>query len=63
MNLPVLALDARPYTVGKPNRKVDIDSFHVSLAHANEALLRATAEQRGSCCEPPPNNRSCRRRK
>ena len=47
MALAVLAPNARPHTVGKPTREVDINFFHVSLAHANEALLRATAEQQG----------------
>ena len=39
MALAVLAPNARPHTVGKPTREVDINFFHVSLAHANEALL------------------------
>ncbi|CAM9388768.1 unnamed protein product, partial [Pylaiella littoralis] len=39
----VLAPNIRPFTVGKPTKTVDINLFHVSLSHANETLLRATA--------------------
>lgn len=47
LRLAVLAPDARPLTVGKPSREVDINIFDVSLAH-DEALLRTTAKQQGN---------------
>ena len=43
----VLAPAKHPFSVGKPTKDVDINFFHVSLSHANETLLRATAEQQG----------------
>ena len=45
---PVLAPGRRPFTVGKRDRFIDNNHFHVSSGHLNEHLLRETAGQHGT---------------
>ena len=43
----VLAPGNRPFTVGKPEKVVDIYHFHVSSGHQHERPLRQTTQQHG----------------
>ena len=40
----VLALGKRPFTVGKAEKVIDINHFHVFSGHQHERLLRQTAQ-------------------
>ena len=40
----VLAPGKRPFTVGKPEKVIDINHFHVFSGHQHERLLRQTAQ-------------------
>ena len=42
-----LAPGSRPFSVGKPEKRIDVSRFHVSSAHLNERLLTETAKQQG----------------
>ena len=43
----ILAPGKRSFTVGKPEKVIDINHFHASSGHQHERLLRQTAQQHG----------------